>query len=368
MANLGEVPFGRYYGSVDATPLFVLLAGHYYRATADVSLIAEIWPQIERALAWMESLGDRDGDGFLEYESDPAGLVHQGWKDSHDSVFHADGSDAHGPVALCEVQGYTYGAYRHAAGLASLLGHHERARYLQSLAAGLKTRFEEQFWCEELGTYAIALDGDKRPCRVRASNAGHCLFTGLVSRERATQLAQTLFEERSFSGWGIRTLARGEARHNPMSYHNGSIWPHDNALIGAGLADYGFRFEALRILLGLYESTLYFETKRLPELFCGFPRAPGAGPTIYPVACSPQAWAAGAPLLLLKACLGLSIDAPNRRIQFSHPVLPPFLHELSIHGLRVGDSSIDLIVHRYPEDVGINVLRRTGPIEVVNVK
>jgi glycogen debranching enzyme len=369
MANLGDVPFGHYYGSVDATPLFVLLLGAYYEATADRGLVEEIWPHAERALHWMENFGDRDGDGFLEYTSDPGGLTHQGWKDSSDSVFHADGSDARGPIALCEVQAYAYAAYRHASMLAQLLGRRSRAMHLEGLAQSLKERFESQFWCEELGTYAIALDGDKRPCQVRASNAGHCLFSGIASPERAAVLAKTLFDERCFSGWGVRTLARGEARYNPMAYHNGSIWPHDNALIGAGLANYGFRHEALRILLGLFESTLSFETSRLPELFCGFPRMPGAGPTVYPVACSPQAWASGAPLMLLKACLGLTIDAPNRRVQFSHPVLPSFLQELSIQKLRVGDSTVDLSVHRYPEDVGINVLRRSGPmVEVVNIK
>ncbi len=368
MANLGEVPFGRYYGSVDATPLFVMLAGAYYEATADRSLIEEIWPSVERALTWMETLGDRDGDGFIEYAADPGGLTQQGWKDSADSVFHADGTEALGPIALCEVQAYAYGAYRHGAALASLLGEHERSAELTRLADSLRERFERAFWCEDLGTYALALDGDKRPCRVRASNAGHCLFTGIASPERAGVLARSLFDERFFSGWGIRTVARGEARYNPMAYHNGTVWPHDNALIGAGLARYGFRHEALRVLLGLYESTLYFETHRLPELFCGFSRAVSTGPTIYPVACSPQAWATAAPLLLIKACLGLTIDAPNRRIQFAHSVLPSFLQELSIHQLQVGEVSVDLSVHRYPEDVGINVIRRTGPLEVINIK
>jgi glycogen debranching enzyme len=304
----------------------------------------------------------------VEYESDPAGLTHRGWKDSADAVFHADGSDAKGPIALCEVQGYAFAGYGAVAQLARALGRHERATHLDRLAEDLRQRFEECFWCEELGTYALALDGDKRPCRVRSSNPGQCLFTGIVSEERAAALARSLFDERCFSGWGIRTVARGEARYNPMAYHNGSIWPHDNALIGAGLSRYGYRHEALRILLGLYESTLYFDNRRLPELFCGFPRQQGAGPTVYPVACSPQAWASGAPLLLLKACLGLSIDAPNQRVQFSHPVLPSFLQELSIHQLRVGAHSLDLSVHRYPEDIGINVLRRSGPVEVVNVK
>ncbi len=365
MANLGEVPFGRYYGSIDSTPLFLVLAGAYYEATADLALIETLWPQLDLALTWMETFGDKDGDGFLEYDSNACS---QGWKDSSDAIFHADGSDAKGSIALCEVQAYAYAAYVHAAKLAHVLKREERARKLEALARDLHKRFEAAFWCEEIGTYALALDGEKRPCRIRTSNAGHCLFAGLASKEHAEHLAQTLFEPHSFSGWGIRTLAREEARYNPMAYHNGSVWPHDNALIGAGLSAYGYQQQALRILLGLYESTLHASTPRLPELFCGFPRAQGEAPTVYPVACSPQAWAAGAPLLLLKACLGLTIDAPNHRVQFVRPVLPPFLNELSIHRLRVGESTVDLALHRYPEDVGIHVLSRSGPVEIINVK
>ncbi len=365
MANLGEVPFGRHYGSIDATPLFVILAGAYYESTADLELITSLWPKLELALQWMENFGDRDGDGFLEYDQT---LGPQGWKDSPDAIFHADGSDALGPVALCEVQAYAYAAYTHAHKLARVLNLPEQAQRYETLARDLRSRFEAAFWCEELGTYALALDGKKQPCRIRSSNAGHCLWTGVASKERAARLAQTLFEHHSFSGWGIRTLSSEEARYNPMAYHNGSVWPHDNAFIGAGLSSYGHPQHALRILLGLYESTLHTCTPRLPELFCGFSRVAGEGPTVYPVACSPQVLAACAPLLLLKACLGLTIDAPNQRVQFVKPILPPFLNELSIQGLRVGTSTVDLALHRYPEDVGIHVLGRTGPVEIINVK
>lgn len=368
MSNLGEVPFGCFYGSIDATPLYVMLAGAYYQATADRALMQELWPHIDAALRWVETLGDKDGDGLIEYERDADNPLHQGWRDSRDAIFHADGSDAEGPIALCEVQGYAFAAYVEGARIARVLCQVERAEGLDRLAEGLRVRFEDTFWCEELGTYALALDGQKRPCRVRTSNAGHALFAGIVSKDRAQRLAQTLFEPHSFSGWGLRTLGQGEARYNPMGYHTGAIWPHDNALLGAGLSAYGFQAEALRILLGLYESTLHTSSMRLPELFCGFERASGQAPTIYPSAGSPQAWTAGAPLLLLKACLGLTIDAPNRRVQFVRPVLPPFLKELSIYRLRVGDSLVDLELHRYPADVGINVLNRTGPIEIVNIK
>jgi glycogen debranching enzyme len=368
MANLGEVPFGRYYGSVDATPLFVMLAGAYYRSTGDRALVDEIWPSIEAALMWIEKFGDLDGDGFVEYASDPAGLIHQGWKDSSDSVFHADGSDAEGPIALCEVQGYVYAAYRAAELLSGVLGLAANVERFRRAAQDLRVRFEQKFWCDRLGTYALALDGQKRPCEVRSSNAGHCLYAGIASAEHGAQVARNLMAPASFSGWGIRTIASGTARYNPMSYHNGSVWPHDSALLCAGLSAYGFRAEALRVFMGLYDASLHLGTKRLPELFCGFSRESDLGPTLYPVACSPQTWASGASFMMLQACLGLTIDARARRVVFSHPVLPPYLHELCITNLRVGSETVDLIVHRYPEDVGINVVRRSGPVEVVNIK
>src|SRR5262245_28874592 len=293
MAALGEIPFGRYYGSVDATPLFVLLAGAYYERTGDRMLIEQIWPNVERALQWIDTYGDPDGDGFVEYcRHSRNGLVQQGWKDSNDSVFHSDATLADGPIALCEVQGYVFAAKRAAANLAMLLNRPEQAARLRSEAETLRERFEEAFWCDDLSTYALALDGKKRPCRVRTSNAGHCLFTGIASPERARRVADTLMREDSFSGWGIRTVACGEARYNPMSYHNGSVWPHDNALIGFGLARYRLSEGVLRVLTGMFDASLFVDLHRMPELFCGFPQRPGEGPTLYPVACAPQSWAA----------------------------------------------------------------------------
>ena len=366
MAALGEVPFDRYYGSVDATPLFVLLAGRYYQSSGDREFIDQIWPNIERALEWINQWGDLDGDGFVEYarQSD-SGLVQQGWKDSHDSVFHKDGTLASGPIALCEVQGYVYAAKREAARLARVLGRSEVAERLLGEARSLKARFEQMFWCEEIGTYALALDGRKRPCRVRASNAGHCLFTEIASPEHAARTAETLLSSDSFSGWGIRTLASQQACYNPMSYHNGSVWPHDNALIADGFARYGLKDMTLKLLTGLFDASLFFDLHRVPELFCGFPRQPGDVPTLYPNACAPQAWASAAVFLLLRACLGLSVDAPRQQLHFSHPVLPPFLHEVIIKNLRVGTAFVDLSVLRYNDDVGINVLRREGSIDVI---
>ncbi|HYM53576.1 MAG TPA: amylo-alpha-1,6-glucosidase [Candidatus Dormibacteraeota bacterium] len=369
MAALGEVPFGRYYGSHDATPLFVMLAAAYWRRTGDDATAARLWPNIERALHWMETDGDPDGDGFLDYRRRTSrGLVQQGWKDSWDAIFHADGELAKPPIALCEIQGYMYAARIGAAELADALGHGDRAAQLRAQAQELQAQFDAAFWLEDLETYALALDGARRPCRVHASNAGHALLTGVASPARAEQLAKTLMADASFSGWGIRTAAAGEARYNPMSYHDGSVWPHDNAMIALGLARYGFHDAAIRIFSGLFDASRYFELARLPELFCGFTRRAGEGPTRYPVACSPQAWSAGSIFMLLQATLGLEVDAVEKQIRFRHARLPDFLDEVRITGLRVGEASIDMDLARQPNGVGITVLRREGTLEVVSLK
>jgi glycogen debranching enzyme len=368
MARLREIPFGRYYGSVDSTPLFVVLAAEYFEGTADLDTIVTIWPNIERALDWIDRYGDRDGDGFVEYGRSKEGLVHQGWKDSHDSVFHADGTPAEGPIALCEVQGYVYAAKLGAALLASVLGKRDLETRLRSQAEELRARFDQAFWCEDIGSYALALDGAKRACRVRTSNAGHCLWSGIALSERAPIQAAQLLSSEMFSGWGVRTLASNEQRYNPMSYHNGSIWPHDNAIVAAGLARYGMKDQAARVLGALFDASLFVDLHRLPELFCGFARRPGEGPTLYPVACSPQAWAAAAPFMLLKSVLGFVVEASDARVRFDHPALPQFLGEVKINKLKVGSSFVDLVLHLYPEDVGINVAGRRGKVEVVAVK
>ncbi|MGH8309582.1 MAG: amylo-alpha-1,6-glucosidase, partial [Steroidobacteraceae bacterium] len=365
MAATGEIPFGRYYGSVDSTPLFVMLAGAYYRRTADAAFIETIWPNVQAALAWIDRYGDVDRDGFVEYyRRSPNGLVQQGWKDSNDSVFHADGRLAEPPIALCEVQAYVYGARLEGAELAGMLGHYDTARALRDAARELREKFQTSFWCDEIGVYALALDGDKRPCRVRSSNAGHCLLTGIAAVEHAETILGAFGEEPFFSGWGVRTIADTESRYNPMAYHNGSIWPHDNALIAAGAAQMHDKRLAARILTAQLEASTFFDGSRLPELFCGFRRRPGKPPTRYPVACSPQAWSAGATFLLLQACLGLSINATRGQITFRHPILPTWLEQVHIHDLRVGAASVDLTLHRYPGAVGLNVERRKGNVEV----
>src|SRR6185369_11229625 len=357
MAALGEIPFARYYGSVDSTPLFVMLAGAYYARTGDETLVRELWPFVTRALDWIARYGDRDRDGFVEYaQRSRDGLRNQGWKDSEDSVFHADGRLAEGAIALCEVQGYVYAAKRGAARLAGIVGERERAKALLGEARALRAKFEGTFWCDDLGTYALALDGDKRPCRVRTSNAGHCLYTGIASPTRARLVASTLGHPDMFSGWGVRTVASDERRYNPMSYHNGSVWPHDNAIVAAGLARYHQGQSAERILQGMFDTCQALDLQRLPELVCGFGRMPGAGPTLYPVACAPQAWAAGAVYMLLESCLGVTIDGPEQRIRFTYPRLPGALETVWISNLRVGHGLVDLELLRHGEDVGVNVL------------
>lgn len=299
MAACGEIPFDRYYGSIDSTPLFVVLAGAYHQRTMDIELIQSIWTNIERALGWIDNFGDLDGDGFIEYSrSAPGGLRNQGWKDSDNAIFHADGTLAEGAIAVCEVQAYVFAAKQAAANLARVLKKEALAERLTAQAEKLRRQFEEIFWCEDLSTYAIALDGRKELCRVRSSNAGHCLFAGIATPERAARVAATLMSAESFSGWGVRTIAATESRYDPMSYHNGSIWPHDNAIIAAGFARYGLTKEAAAIFRAMSDASRHFELNRMPELFGGATRQAGAGPMFYPVSCSPQTWSACAVFLL----------------------------------------------------------------------
>ncbi len=366
MANLGEVPFGRYYGSIDSTPLFLMLAGCYLDYTGDLEFLRHLRPHIDLALEWIDRYGDLDGDGFIEYAPHgDKGLVQQGWKDSNDSVFHADGRIADPPIALCEVQGYVYAAKLAAARIYASWGDTERQRSLENEAAELQHRFEEAFWCDDISTYALALDGHKKPCRVRASNPGHCLYAGIASLERANLVAHTLVSHDFFSGWGIRTVGCHESRYNPLSYHNGSVWPHDNAIIAAGMARYGFREFAGRVLMSLLDMSGAVELHRLPELICGVERRLGQGPTLYPVACSPQAWAAGAVFMLLQACLGVTIDASKRRVIFDRPYLPQGIPQLSVRDLRVADNRISLFMERDSGPVRIQVVEKHGEVSVV---
>lgn len=365
-ARTGEVPFASYYGTVDATPLFVLLAGRYLARTGDEVTIRRIWPNIVRALDWCETFGDPDGDGFVEYiRETPEGLANQCWKDSFDSIFHRDGALAQGPIALVEVQAYVYEARLQAAMIADSLGESRRAAEWRAKAAALKDKFNAAFWCPELGTFALALDGDKAPCRVKASNPGHVLMTDLAAPDRAHQVGASLLSSELFCGWGVRTLSTDAARYNPMSYHNGSVWPHDNALIALGLARWGFKSALDKIFEGLYSAQSYQPDRRLPELFCGFPRKPRRGPISYPVSCSPQAWASAAMFALIGASLGLSIDYERRRIEIENPLLPRFADDLTLRGLRLGKSRADIRFVRRSDSTVVDVLRTEGDVKVV---
>jgi len=354
MAALKEVPFGRYYGSADSTPLFVLLAAYYFERTGDLETMHALWPHIQAALAWIDEYGDQDGDGFVEYfREGKDGLVNQGWKDSSDSIMHADGSLAQGPIALCEVQGYVYAAKRGIAEVARRLGHDARAKDLEQQAENLRKAFEDKFWSEELGTYALALDGEKKQCLVCSSNAGQVLISGIASPERAKRVANKLLMPESFTGWGIRTLSTDSARYNPISYHNGSVWPHDNAIIALGLGRYGFRREAALIFRGMFEASSHLDLMRLPELFCGFARRRLGAPTLYPVACMPQAWASAAPYAFLEACLGLHCDFDRREVHFRNPHLPAFVEELRIRNLVIGDVTTDIFIRNEDGEISV---------------
>jgi glycogen debranching enzyme len=365
MARLREVPMARYYGSADATPLFVLLVGEYFKRTGDLETVRELWPNVQTALNWIDTYGDPDGDSFIEYlRRNPDGLINHGWKDSHDAIFHEDGRVAEGPIALCEVQAYAYGAKRHAAALASALDHPAAAATLSQQADALRERFEAVFWCDDLSTYALALDGAKQPCRVVSSNAGHTLLTGIAAPDRAYRVAETLLGSSCFSGWGVRTVARSAARYNPISYHNGSVWPHDNAIIALGLARYGLKSGVLKIFKGLFEAASYLDLRRLPELFCGFPWRRLTAPTLYPVACAPQAWASATVFALVQACLGLSFEREAEEIRFDGPILPDFLDELHLRRLRARHGVADVLVTRHEREVAVTITRREGKVPI----
>lgn len=369
MASLNEVPFKQYYGTIDATPLFISLAGQYYKRTGDKDTIRLIWENINLALNWIHEYGDIDKDGFVEYQQKEAsGLFNQGWKDSHDCISHEDGTIAQPSIALCEVQGYVYDAYLQVAYLGEVMGEPDKSRKYKKEAKLLKKRFNDVFWDAGLNCYVLALDHEKNPCRVKTSNAGQCLFTGIVSEARAQKLVDTLMQSDMFTGWGIRTLSSTAARYNPMSYHNGSVWPHDSAMVAFGMARYGFVKQCLQIMSGLFHACLYIDLKRLPELFCGFPSRHGEAPTSYPVACVPQAWSVAAVFLLLQACLQITIDAPNKQIVFRDPQLPDYLDKVSLKNLPVPDGTFEFEFQRHQFNVGIQTISKPYDWKVIVYK
>ncbi|EGL16249.1 MULTISPECIES: amylo-alpha-1,6-glucosidase [unclassified Paenibacillus] len=345
LAGTNQVPFTPYYGTIDATPLFLLLAAEYFHWTEDTPLIEELMPHIEAALEWVDSYGDEDGDGFVEYvQKSSKGIANQGWKDSADSVVHADGEYAKAPIALVEVQGYVYQAKTRLAPLFRALGREAGAERLEAQAAELKERFERDFWMDDEQFYAIALDGAKSRVHSVTSNAGHILMSGIASEARAAAVAKRLVAADMFSGYGIRTMSTGAAGYNPMSYHDGSVWPHDNSLCLLGMSRSGYREEALTVMQGLLKASQAFEYARLPELFCGYDDSLGY-PVKYPVACSPQAWAAGTSLTFVQAMLGIVPDALKRRVTLK-PALLPDMSELEVDRLRIGGGRLHLLLKR----------------------
>ncbi|MDB5774564.1 MAG: Amylo-alpha6-glucosidase [Herbaspirillum sp.] len=368
MAETNELPFGKYYGGVDTTPLFVMLAGAFARRTGDMAAINELWPALEAATGWMESNIEQHGNGFLCYSrGEQSGLVNQGWKDSHDAISHADGSMPEGPIALVEVQGYACQAFQSMAGLAKMRGDISSARDWMKKASTLATAVEERFWMEEEAFYALALDGHGNPCRVRASNAGHLLFTELPREERGRAVSAQLLSRSFNSGWGLRTLAPEAPRFNPMSYHNGSVWPHDIALCAAGMARYGERDGVISLMGQMFECAA-FAGMRLPELFCGFARESGEAPIAYPVACLPQAWAAGSVFMMLQACLGLSIDIGRRTIVLNQPRLPEGIEGLRVSRLVIATQEVDLHFRRSGHLVTVVIERQAGTGKAVHIE
>jgi glycogen debranching enzyme len=366
LAGAGEVPHTPYYGSVDATPLFVILFAQYVRWTDDLEFARALLPNVRAALDWIDTYGDADGDGFVEYSmKSPKGIANQGWKDSHDSVVHADGSLATGPIALVEVQAYVYLAKERAAGVFEMLGDSGTAARLRREALELRIRFNQDFWMDDEQYFAQALDGDKRQVKSIVSNPGHGLYCDVVDSEKAVHVARRLLQPDMFSGWGIRTMSKSAAAYNPMSYHNGSVWPHDNALIAAGLKRYGFLKATNRVATAIFDSAIHADYMRLPELFCGFTRRTPNQPVGYPVANSPQAWAAGAPFLMLQAMLGLSARAHENMLTINKPHLPPWLNFVELRNLRVGRSTTSLVFRREGEITGFSLLERKGDVRVV---
>jgi glycogen debranching enzyme len=366
LAGTGEIPHTPYYGAVDSTPLWLMLLDAYERWTADDELIEQLWPNALAALKWIDDYGDLDHDGFVEYQRLSArGLANQGWKDSWDSIRNRDGSLADGPIALVEVQGYVYAARLGIARLARLRGENELADREEKAAAWLKDKFEQAFWMADVGTYAIALDGRKQRVDAIASNAGHALWTGIASEQRAPSVARALTSGGMWSGWGIRTLSEETIGYNPIGYHLGTVWPHDNGICAAGFARYALSEEARKVCGALLDATVYFREARLPELFCGFDRDRSPLPVPYPVACSPQAWASGSLFHMVNATLGLTPDARHNRLELVRPALPEWLSNLRVRNLRVGDALVDLAFKGEPGSISVEVLRRIGDIDVV---
>jgi glycogen debranching enzyme len=365
LARAGLIPHTPYYGTVDATPLFLILAGAYYSWTADLQTLQALRGALESALEWIDDHGDADGDGFVEYRRrSPAGLENQGWKDSQDAIVHADGSLAQPPIALVEVQGYVHLAKLVIAGVFEAFGEGDRARALRAQAAELRRRFNDAYWMADEGTFALALDGRGRQVQSVTSNPGHCLYCGIVDERKAAAVAERLMAPDMFSGWGVRTLSATNPAYNPMSYHNGSVWPHDNAIIAAGLKRYGYDAAAERIATAIFDIAARARDFRLAELYCGFRRRARSEVVPYPVACMPQAWAASAPFLLLQSLLGLEPNAPERTLAVVRPWLPEWVGRIDLRDIRVGGAHVSLAFTQNNGITGFSLLQQRGELTV----
>jgi glycogen debranching enzyme len=367
LARIGEIPHSPYYGSIDATPLFLILVARHAAWTGSVSLFVTLREQVEAALEWMDRYGDLDGDGYLEYDSPVGlGLVNQGWKDSGSGIIDEHGNLPKPPIALVEVQGYAYQARMEVAGLFEAAGDPDRANELRKQAQALRAQFNNDFWLEDEGFYALALQAKDEPIRVITSNAGHALWSGIADREKGRKVGQRLMEPDLFSGWGIRTLSADNGCYNPTAYHLGTVWPHDNAIIAAGLRRYGLDHAAHRVFAGMIEATMHFEDYRLPELFAGFSREEYDVPVPYPVACHPQAWSAGAIPFLLTTLLGIVPDAFAGQLRIVRPVLPDMVDRIHVRDLSIGRGSVDLSFQRTgAEQCAVNIDAVQGDIDVV---
>ncbi|HEX5417629.1 MAG TPA: glycogen debranching N-terminal domain-containing protein [Chloroflexota bacterium] len=367
LANLNVIPQGPYYGSVDSTPLFLIILGAHARWTGRLDLFRELQAPVEAALAWIAQYGDLSKNGYLEYQSQSTGqggLINQGWKDSGNAVVNADGQNCTPPIALVEVQGYVYLAEQLIADLYERAGDRRRATQLRAKARALYQQFNADFWQEDLNFYALALQKDKQPARVRASNPGQALWTGIVAPEHAQAVVDTLMSPTMFTGWGIRTLAENDVSYNPVGYHVGGVWPHDCSLIAAGFRRVGRDAEALKLFTGIFEAATKFRDYRLPELFSGFSRAAYRVPVQYPTACHPQAWGAGALPFFLTVCLGIEPNAWDRQLRLVRPRLPSWLGWVILRGLRVGDATVDLRVEQMNGGAAVAVLKKEGALTI----
>ncbi|MCT8137036.1 amylo-alpha-1,6-glucosidase [Anaerobacillus sp. CMMVII] len=366
LANNNEIPHTPYYGTVDATPLFLVLAVEYYRWTGDKETITQILPNIKHAIQWIEQYGDRDSDGFVEYYQESSkGIANQAWKDSGDSVVHRNGEFAKAPIAIAEVQGYVYDAKVKLAAIFREFGDIDLAEQLTNEAAELKKKFAKEFWLEEEQFVAIALDKHKKKVESVTTNPGHCLWSNLLNEEQAKKVVARLVSDDMFTGYGIRTMSSTSTRYNPMSYHDGSIWPHDNSLIFLGMKEQGYAEEAMKVIQGLLDAANHFEYNRLPELFCGYSKSEEPYPVDYPVACSPQAWAAGTSLVMIQAMLGIKPDVPNGLIKFL-PSLPSSVNKLTVKDIAIGKGHVSVQLIKEGEYVLLEVLANTTGLTIIN--